>query len=91
MSVLRVQQITNEEGTGPVEFTKGATFPSSQNFTGNNLTLNTTGIATVTNLISTNGMNIVGIMTGTFVGNGFNITNPPGTRIGKVIAQHLIT
>ena len=89
MSVIRVQQITNEAGTGAVEFTKGATFPVSQNFTEIDLTINTTGIATVTNLI-TDGI-VVGIMTGTFVGNGFNITSPPGTPIGLVIGQHLIT
>ena len=89
MSVLRVQQIANEAGTGAVEFTKGATFPVSQNFTATDLTINTTGIATVTNLI-TDGI-VVGIMTGTFVGNGFNITSPPGTPIGIVIGQHLIT
>lgn len=89
MSVLRVQKITNEAGTGAVEFTKGATFPVSQTFTATDLTINTTGIATVTNL-NANGI-VVGIMTGTFVGNGFNITNPPGTTSGKVIGLHLIT
>ncbi len=90
MSVLRVQQIANEAGTGAVEFTKGATFPVSQNFTATDFTINTTGIATVTTLV-TSGINVVGIMTGTFVGNGFNITSPPGTAIGLVIGQHLIT
>ena len=91
MSVLRVQQLMNEAGTGPVEFTQGATFGSvSDTLTEEQLTINTTGIATVTTLI-TNNINVVGVMTGTFVGNGFNITNPPGTPIGKVIGQHLIT
>jgi hypothetical protein len=81
----------NEAGTGPVEFTQGATFGSvSDTLTEEQLTINTTGIATVTTLI-TNNINVVGVMTGTFVGNGFNITNPPGTPIGKVIGQHLIT
>lgn len=90
MSVLRVQKITNEAGNGPVEFTKGATFPETQTFTETNLTINTTGIATVSTLFASN-INIVGVMTGTFVGNGFNITNPPGTRVAKVIGLHLIT
>ena len=91
MSVLRVQQLMNEAGTGPVEFTNGATFGSeSATLTEEQLTINTTGIATVTTLI-VNNINVVGIMTGTFVGNGVNITNPPGTAIGKVIGQHLIT
>lgn len=89
MSVLRVQQIANEAGTGAVEFTKGATFPTTQTL-GDELIINTTGIATVTTLV-TSGINVVGIMTGTFVGNGFNITSPPGTAIGIVIGQHLIT
>ena len=90
MSVLRVNQISNENGDGPVEFTKGAIFPATQNFSDNDLVLNTVGIATLSYL-NTQGVNVVGIMTGTFVGNGFNITNPPGTPIGKIIGQHLIT
>ena len=89
MSVLRVQKIANEAGTGAVEFTKGATFPVSQNFTATDLTINTTGIATVTNLI-TDGI-VVGIMTGTLKGNGFNILPIPGTPSGTVIGLHLIT
>jgi hypothetical protein len=88
MSVLRVNKITNEAGTGAVEFTKGATFPFTQTL-GDELAINTTGIATFINL-NTNGI-VVGIMTATFVGNGFNITNPPGTPSGKVIGLHLIT
>ena len=91
MSVLRVNSIRNEAGTGAVEFTMGATFPSTQNFTSADLLINTTGIATATRLISTQDINIVGIMTGTFVGNGFNIANPPGTPTGKVVGLHLIT
>lgn len=90
MSVLRVQSIINEAGTGAPEFSKGATFPSTQNFTDADLTINTTGIATITTLVADH-VNVVGIITGTFVGNGFDITNPPGTPIGKVIGQHLIT
>lgn len=91
MSVLRVQTITDEAGSGAVEFTKGATFPSTQNFTSNDMVINTTGIVTATTLVSTQGLNIVGIMTGTFVGNGANIRNPPGTPVAKVIGLHLIT
>jgi hypothetical protein len=90
MSVLRVQKIANEAGTGAVEFTKGATFPVSQNFTAIDMTINTTGIATVTNL-NTSGI-VVGIMTGTLKGNGFNVTSLPGDLEGsKVIGLHLIT
>ena len=89
MSVLRVQQIANEAGTGAVEFTKGATFPTTQTL-GDELVINTTGIATVTTLV-TSGINVVGIMTGTLKGNGFNILPIPGTPSGKVIGLHLIT
>lgn len=91
MSVLRVNQIANESGAGAVEFTRGATFPASQNFSDIDMIINTTGIVTATSFYSTSGANVVGIMTGTFVGNGFNITNPPGTPVAKVIGLHLIT
>jgi hypothetical protein len=91
MSVLRVNQIANENGDGPVEFSKGVIFPESQTFTSQELTINTTGVATVTSLTAES-INVVGVMTGgTFVGNGFNITNPPGTSSGKVIGLHLIS
>ena len=90
MSVLRVQTITNEVGSGGPEFATGATFPPTQNFSQNDLTLNSTGIVTANTLVASN-INVVGIMTGTFVGNGFNVTNLPGTKIQKAIGLHLIT
>lgn len=91
MSTLRVNKITNEAGTGPVEFSKGVVFPASQTFTSQQLTINTTGVTTVTSLTADN-IRVVGVMTGgTFVGNGFGITNPPGTSSGKVIGLHLIS
>lgn len=92
MSVLRVQKITNEAGTGPVEFTKGVNFPQSQNFTESDMVINApTGIATVTFLQATN-VNVSGTLTATaFVGNGANITNAPGTPSGKIIALHLVS
>jgi len=92
MSVLRVQKITNEAGTGPVEFTKGVNFPASQNFTESDMVINApTGIATVTFLRASN-VNVSGVLTATsFVGNGSRLTNTPGTRSGKVIALHLIS
>ena len=92
MSVLRVQKITNEAGTGPVEFTKGVTFPATQNFTESNMIINaSSGIATVTFLNAGN-INVSGTMTATtFVGSGARITNAPGTPSGKVIALHLIS
>ena len=90
MSVLRVNRITNEAGNGPVEFSKGAVFPASQDFTSQDLVVNTTGTVTTTSL-TIGDINVVGIMTGVFVGNGFNITNPPGTPSGKIIGLHLIS
>jgi len=90
MSVLRVQTITNEAGDGPVEFTQGLTLPASQTLTGTDTVINTTGIASITQL-ETEALT-VGIMTATsFVGNGAQITNAPGTPAGKVISLHLIT
>jgi hypothetical protein len=88
MSVLRVQQIVNGDGSGPVEFTSGAVHNTSVQ--DNSLNINTTGIGTLNQIVS-DSVVVVGVMTGTFVGNGFNITNPPGTPIGVVIGQHLIT
>lgn len=91
MSVLRVNRITDEAGTGPVEFTKGVTFPASQSFTQTDLKVNTTGICTFSSLLGTN-VHVATVITATsFRGNGFNITNAPGTPAGKVIGLHLIT
>ncbi len=92
MSVLRVQNIVNEDGNGPVEFTRGLTLPSSQTLTQADTVINTTtsGVGSITQL-QTNAL-FVGIMTaGSFVGNGARITNAPGTPVGKVISLHLVT
>ena len=68
-------------------------FPSGENHSGVNVTINTTGIVTTSD-ITINDIEVVGVMTartgGKFVGNGFNITNPPGTPSGKVIGLYLI-
>jgi hypothetical protein len=90
MSTLRVNKIANESGNGPVEFSRGIQFPVSQSFTSSDLNINLSGIATITNLQADNAI-IAGIVTAKFVGNGFNIKNPPGTPSGKVIGLHLIT
>jgi hypothetical protein len=47
MSALRTTKITDLNGTGPVEFTRGATVPSGQVITGT-VVINTTGIVTAT-------------------------------------------
>jgi hypothetical protein len=89
MSVLRVQQLMNEAGTGPVEFTKGATLPSGSqlNVQGN---INATGISTVGSLSAT-GINVTGVMTATtFVGDGSGVTNIPLITTGKAIGIAVI-
>jgi len=93
MSVLRVQSITNETGTGPVEFTRGATFASgSPTITQSVINMSTTGVATITEIKLSSGLS-VGILTATtFSGSAENITNiPGGTLTGKAIGLHLIT
>ena len=90
MSVLRVNKITNEAGTGPVEFTKGVSFPEGVAVP-SELSINTTGIMTAPNLVTTN-VFATGIITATtFFGNGSQLTSVPGTPSGKVIALHLIS
>lgn len=93
MSVLRVNKITNEAGNGPVEFSKGMTFPAGSSVPQFNL--NTAGIVTTSDLTVNTNAFVSGVVTarsgGRFVGNGFNITNPPGTRTGKVIGLYLIS
>ena len=89
MSTLRVNRITNEAGTGGPEFTKGVTFPSSQNWA-DDLTLNTTGIGTFTNMTATS-INVSGTMTATsYEGNGTSVTNIPGVAVGKALALQTI-
>ena len=75
MSSLRVNTITNTAGTGPVEFTKGASIPVNQVITTPNINL--TGIVTASSF-SGDGSRITG-----FVEN--EITN------SKSIAFSLIT
>lgn len=95
MSSLRVNKIINEAGTGPVEFTKGVTFPSGASVPDSKMTINTTGIVTTSDIVINENINVVGVITarsgGKFVGNGFEITNPPGTSSGKVIGLYLIS
>lgn len=95
MSSLRVNKIIDEAGTGPVEFTKGVTFPSGASVPDSKMTINTTGIVTTSDIVINENINVVGVITarsgGKFVGNGFQITNPPGTSSGKVIGLYLIS
>ena len=91
MSVLRVNKITNEAGTGGPEFSKGVTFPSSQTF-GDDLKINSTGIGTFTTLSVTTDANVSGTVTATsYKGSGLSLTNLAGSTTGKAIALQLIT
>ena len=95
MSSLKVNKIIDEAGTGPVEFTKGLTFSPGSDIPEENTTINTTGIVTTSDLTINDNMEVVGVMTarsgGTFIGNGFRITNAPGTPSGKVIGLYLLS
>jgi len=48
MSTLRVDQITNEAGTGAVEFSQGVSIPANKTITGN---ISLTGIITATTFV----------------------------------------
>ena len=48
MSTLRVDQITNEAGTGAVEFSQGVSIPENKTITGN---ISLTGIVTATTFV----------------------------------------
>lgn len=88
MSVLRVQSITDEAGTGAVEFTKGLTYTGSLADTQLSIN-NASGISTFVH-VNSNAINVVGVMTASFAGDASRVTNPPGLPIGKAIATHLV-
>lgn len=48
MSTLRVDQITNEAGTGAVEFSQGVSIPAGKTITGD---ISLTGIVTATTFV----------------------------------------
>jgi hypothetical protein len=99
MSVLRVNKITDISGTGPVEFTKGMSFPSNVSFadastsaTSLGIQINsTTGILSTTDLKASD-ITLTGICTATLTGNAsLGLTNVPGFPTAKAIALTLIT
>lgn len=79
-SQVRVDNIADLNGTGSVEFSKGATIPSGQTLT-NNGNFNITGVSTVGFLTASN-ISVSGIVTATsFIGNGsglfgINVVSP---------------
>ena len=83
-SQIRVDQITNVDGSGAPELTYGATLAAGSQFelSGN---INIPGIATVGFLTSTN--MTVGVLTATsFVGDGSQLTGVPTVGESKAIA-----
>lgn len=89
MSVLRVNKILDEAGTGPVSFPQGVEFPEGTTFP--EPIINTTGIVTATTVDCTTAQ-VAGVTTATsFFGNGYNMTNVPGTPSARVIALYLIS
>jgi hypothetical protein len=61
MSVLRVNQITNFNSNGPVEFSQGVSVPANQTITGD---ISLSGICTATAFVGNgNGITITGGVT----------------------------
>ena len=88
-SQIRVDSITDVNGTGAVTLSYGASIPSGQllNVQGD---LNISGIATV-GFLTANNANIIGVITATsFVGNGSQLTNVPVVSSSKSIALAII-
>ncbi len=87
-SQVRVDQITDVEGTGAPELTYGATLPSGSVLTCNG-NLNISGIATVGFITATN--MTAGIVTATsFVGDGSQLSGLPVLGESKAIAFAII-
>ena len=90
-SQIRVDTITDLNGSGPVELTYGASFPSgSQLNIQGNVNISATGISTV-GFLSATSINASGIVTATsFVGNGSGLTGVPSVSASKSIALRYI-
>ena len=83
-SQIRVDQITNVDGSGPPELTYGATLPEGSQFEVSS-NINITGIATVGFLTATN--MTVGVLTASqFIGDGSELTGLPTLGESKAIA-----
>ena len=90
-SQIRVDTITDLNGSGPVELSYGASFPSgSQLNIQGDVNINATGISTV-GFLSATSINASGIVTATsFVGNGSGLTGLPSVSASKSIALKVI-
>lgn len=88
-SQIRVDSITDLNGTGAVELTYGATLPSGSRLTVNG-NLNVSGVSTVGFLTASNA-NITGIITASsFKGNGSGLIGVPSVGASKSIAFAII-
>ena len=88
-SQIRVDNITDLNGSGPVELTYGASFPpgSKLNIQGD---INIAGVSTV-GFLSATSINASGIVTATsFVGDGSGLTGVPTASASKSIALKII-
>jgi hypothetical protein len=103
MSTLRVNKITNVNGTGPVEFTKGVNFPSNVSFADTTTSSTSigiaisspTGIMIATSLYASD-INSSGVVTATSLTStsnsaGLRLTSVPGYPTAKAISLILIS
>lgn len=89
MSKIKVNYIVNKNEDGPVEFTKGVTIPAGQQFDVSG-DVGIVGIATVSQLTTTN-LNAGGTITATnFVGDGSSLGNLPTMTHGRMLAYKRI-
>jgi len=88
MSKIKVNAISNKLDEGAPELTKGATFGSSSvlSVAGN---VNITGVSTANSVIATN-VSVVGVITGTFSGDGSQMVGLPVITGGKSVALRMI-
>tara|TARA_Y100000004_G_scaffold107316_1_gene120446 strand:+ start:178 stop:453 length:276 start_codon:yes stop_codon:yes gene_type:complete len=91
MSTLRVNKLTNRLNTAGPQFTQGATVPSGKTITGDG-SINTAGSVTSNDISVTGNVTANGTITAaTFSGTGVNLTNVPGTKVGKAVALTIIS
>lgn len=88
MSKIKVNAISNKLDEGAPELTKGATFGSNSvlDVAGN---VNITGVSTANSVVATN-VNVVGVITGTFSGDGSQMLGLPVITGGKSVALRMI-
>ena len=88
MPRINVNTIVNRNDDGGPEFTKGITIPLGGNVVVSS-NINTTGVITATQ-IDTNTLQVGIITSGSFVGDGSNLTGLPVVSAGKAIALKIV-